>query len=587
MQVYKAPTDEMRFLLESLGYATVQALPGFEDYDLETCMAILEQAGRFCTEEMLPLNGVGDREGLKWDPETGAVTTPTGFKALYDKYVESGLGALTQPVEYGGAGAPHTLGFAMGELPTATNKSFSMAPGLGHGLTSALHAYGTDEQKATWLPKLISGEWTGTMCLTEPQCGTDLGLIRSKATPNDDGSYNLTGTKIWITFGEHDLTENIIHLVLARLPDAPPGIKGISAFVVPKLDLDGSPNGVTCGGLEHKMGINASPTCVINLEDSKGWLVGDPHRGMRSMFVMMNSARLTVGLEGMALSDIAYQTALAFAKDRRQMRSLNPERRDPNHTADCILVHPDVRRMLLNIKSTTEGMRALGYWVGMKIDISHHHPDEAEREAADDLVALLTPVVKSYFTERGFQNVSDAMQVTGGAGYTTDWPIEQYMRDVRIALIYEGTNHIQALDLVGRKLPKAGGRLMRRFADEVGAEMKVWAGDERMAEFTAPLAAASDLLTSLTMTLAQKGMADPEEAGAVASNYLNVFALTTLAFIWCKQVHAALDRTDRLGRAKVKTARFFMHHVLPEIHGLAAIIKAGKATMMDFDEDEL
>ena len=587
MQVYKAPTDEMRFLLESLGYATVQALPGFEDYDLETCMAILEQAGRFCTEEMLPLNGVGDREGLKWDPETGAVTTPTGFKALYDKYVESGLGALTQPVEYGGAGAPHTLGFAMGELPTATNKSFSMAPGLGHGLTSALHAYGTDEQKATWLPKLISGEWTGTMCLTEPQCGTDLGLIRSKATPNDDGSYNLTGTKIWITFGEHDLTENIIHLVLARLPDAPPGIKGISAFVVPKLDLDGSPNGVTCGGLEHKMGIKASPTCVINLEDSKGWLVGDPHRGMRSMFVMMNSARLTVGLEGMALSDIAYQTALAFAKDRRQMRSLNPERRDPNHTADCILVHPDVRRMLLNIKSTTEGMRALGYWVGMKIDISHHHPDEAEREAADDLVALLTPVVKSYFTERGFQNVSDAMQVTGGAGYTTDWPIEQYMRDVRIALIYEGTNHIQALDLVGRKLPKAGGRLMRRFADEVGAEMKVWAGDERMAEFTAPLAAASDLLTSLTMTLAQKGMADPEEAGAVASNYLNVFALTTLAFIWCKQVHAALDRTDRLGRAKVKTARFFMHHVLPEIHGLAAIIKAGKATMMDFDEDEL
>ena len=587
MQVYKAPTDEMRFLLESLGYATVQALPGFEDYDLETCMAILEQAGRFCTEEMLPLNGVGDREGLKWDPETGAVTTPTGFKALYDKYVESGLGALTQPVEYGGAGAPHTLGFAMGELPTATNKSFSMAPGLGHGLTSALHAYGTDEQKATWLPKLISGEWTGTMCLTEPQCGTDLGLIRSKATPNDDGSYNLTGTKIWITFGEHDLTENIIHLVLARLPDAPPGIKGISAFVVPKLDLDGSPNGVTCGGLEHKMGINASPTCVINLEDSKGWLVGDPHRGMRSMFVMMNSARLTVGLEGMALSDIAYQTALAFAKDRRQMRSLNPERRDPAHAADCILVHPDVRRMLLNIKSTTEGMRALGYWVGMKIDISHHHPDEAEREAADDLVALLTPVVKSYFTERGFQNVSDAMQVTGGAGYTTDWPIEQYMRDVRIALIYEGTNHIQALDLVGRKLPKAGGRLMRRFADEVGAEMKVWAGDERMAEFTAPLAAASDLLTSLTMTLAQKGMADPEEAGAVASNYLNVFALTTLAFIWCKQVHAALDRTDRLGRAKVKTARFFMHHVLPEIHGLAAIIKAGKATMMDFDEDEL
>ncbi len=313
MQVYKAPTDDMRFLLESLGYAEINALPGFEDYDLETCMAILETAGHFCTEELLPLNGVGDRQGLKWDPQTGAVTTPDGFKALYDKYRESGIGALVQPVEFGGAGAPHTIGFAMGELPTATNKSFSMAPGLGHGLTSSLIAYGTDEQKAIFLPKLVSGEWTGTMCLTEPQCGTDLGLIRTKAIPNDDGTYQVTGTKIWITFGEHDLTENIIHLVLARLPDAPPGIKGISAFVVPKIKLDGTTNGVTCGGLEHKLGIHASPTCVINIEDSQGYLVGEPHRGMRSMFVMMNSARLTVALEGMALSEIAYQTALAFA----------------------------------------------------------------------------------------------------------------------------------------------------------------------------------------------------------------------------------------------------------------------------------
>ncbi len=587
MQIYKAPTDEMRFLLECMGYEKVQALEVFQDYDLETAMAILEQAGRFCTEELLPLNGSGDREGLGFDPATGAVTMPEGFKAAYDKYMETGLSALVQPLEYGGAGAPHILGFAMGEMLTATNKSFSMAPGLGHGLIASLSAYGTDEQKKTWLPKLISGEWTGTMCLTEPQCGTDLGLISTKAIPRDDGTYDLTGTKIWITFGEHDLTENIIHLVLARLPDAPPGIKGISAFVVPKLDLDGTANGVTCGGLEHKLGIKASPTCVVNLEGSRGWLVGEPHRGMRSMFVMMNSARLTVGLEGVSLSDIAYQTALAFAKDRRQSRALNPERRDPDHAADCILVHPDVRRMLLTMKSTTEGMRALGYWLGMKLDVAHAHPDEAEREAADDLVALLTPVVKSYFTDRGVLNVSEAIQVMGGAGYTTDWPVEQYFRDVRIAPIYEGTNHIQALDLVGRKLPKAGGRLMRRFAKEVGADMAAWAADERMGEFTAPLAAASDLLTSLTMELAQKGMADPEEVGAVASNYLNVFALTTLAYMWCKQVAAALDGTDRLRRTKLKTARFYMHNVLPEIHGLAAKIKAGKQYMMEHEEDEL
>jgi hypothetical protein len=326
---------------------------------------------------------------------------------------------------------------------------------------------------------------------------------------------------------------------------------------------------------------------VINLEDSKGYLIGEPHRGMRSMFVMMNSARLTVGLEGVSLSEIAYQTALEFAKDRRQMRALDPGRRDPDHAADCILVHPDVRRMLLNIKSTTEGMRALGFWLGMKLDLAHAHPDEAARQEADDLVALLTPVVKSYFTERGFENVNTALQVCGGAGYTTDWPIEQYLRDVRIAPIYEGTNHIQALDLVGRKLPKAGGRLMRGFATEVQAFVKSCAGEPRMAEFLEPLGGASDLLTNLTMQLAQKGMADPEEAGAVASNYLNVFALSALAYIWCVQAREALERDDRLGRTKLKTARYFMHNVLPEIHGLAAIIRAGKQHMMDFEQDEL
>ena len=476
MQTYKTPVRDMMFCLEAHDFEAVQALNetyGF--FDTETVAALLEESGKFCTEQLLPLNRTGDNEGVQFDPETGAVTTASGFPEVYKKYVATGMAGIAKPEEHGGGGAPHVVGTFLNEMVTSTNKSFSMAPGLGHGLIESLIHYGTDQQKEVYLTKLISGEWTGTMCLTEPQCGTDLGLIRTKAVPEGD-HYKLTGTKIWITFGEHDFTDNIIHLVLAKLPDAPPGIKGISAFIVPKINEDGTKNGIACGGLEHKMGIHASPTCVMNLEDATGYLVGEPHKGMRTMFVMMNSARLGVGLEGVALGEISYQTAVEYAKDRRQSRSLDPAKRDQGASADTILVHPDVRRMLANIRSTNEALRGLVTWIANLYDVGHHHADEAVRQEANDLVALLTPIMKSYGTERGCANVSDAMQVCGGSGFTTDWSIEQYYRDLRIAMIYEGTNHIQALDLVGRKIPMGGGRLMMAFAKRAKApkEQPTW-----------------------------------------------------------------------------------------------------------------
>lgn len=588
MQMYTPPNEDVRFQLEAFGYTEhLQSLEAFEDFDLETAMSMIEEHSKFCLSELLPLNEKGDREGVKFDGATGAVTLPEGFKEAYQAYAENGFGGLSHSPEYGGVGAPLTLSAMASEVLIATNKSFSMCPGLTTGLIDALEAHGTDELKDRFLEKLITGEWTGTMCLTEPQCGTDLGLLTTKADPNEDGSYTLSGTKIWITFGEHDLADNIVHLVLARLPDAPKGIKGISVFLVPKLLEDGSTNGVTCGGLEHKMGIHASPTCVINFEGSKGWLVGEPHKGMRSMFTMMNAARLNVGIEGLALAEAAYQHALAFAKDRRQSRSLNPARRDANADADNILVHPDVRRMLLNAKSTNEALRGLTAYIGINYDVAHKHPDADARQKANDIVALLTPIIKSYGTERGFDNVSECLQAMGGAGYTQDWPVEQYLRDVRIALIYEGTNHIQALDLVGRKLPKAGGRLLQTFMAEITGLIRANKGNEAMAEFIGPLKAESKRLQQVTMELAARGMADQEEAAAAASNYLNLFALTTLAFIWCKQVEHALTLDGPVREAKLQTARYFFQMVLPEADLYARLAGVGKAPMMDFDISHL
>jgi len=575
----------MRFLLETFGYDEVQALPGNGDYDLDTVTAMLEEGAKVLVNEFLPLNALGDRAGLVFDPDTGDVTMPSGFKKAWKTFCANGLMGLHHSPEYGGSGMPYMPAVLLGEVTSATNKSFSMCPGLSAGLYEAISHHGTEHQKATFLPKLVSGEWSGTMCLTEPQCGTDLGLVSSKATEYED-HYKITGTKIWITFGEHDLCDNIIHLVLARLPGAPEGIKGISCFIVPKVLDDGTRNGIKCTGLEHKMGIKASPTCVMSMEEAEGWLIGEPHRGMRTMFVMMNSARLEVGLEGMALSEAAYQAAVAYARDRRQSRSLDKSKRDLNAKADCILVHPDVRRMLANIKATNEGMRALIAWTAKQSDIAHGHPDEARRNGASDLLELLTPILKSYCTERGFLNISEAMQVCGGAGYTQDWPVEQLMRDERIAMIYEGTNHIQALDLVGRKLPQGGGRLVRAFAGEVTKTIKAHKADERMEPFLGPLKDASKALTAVTMELGAKGMKDPEEVAAVASNYLNIFALTALALVWARMAAKTIDERSPFEVTKLKTARYFMSNVLPEIHSLVSLVKAGKAQMMAFEDEE-
>ena len=586
MEIYKAPVDDMLFQLDAFGYRRVSELEDFASYDRDMVEALIRQTATFSEEVMLPTNRRGDLQGLAWDPKTGAVTTPEGFKEAYAKMVENGFVGIGGPVEYGGGGAPLALGTFMSEMWTSGNKSMSMCPGLTAGLVEALERYGTDELKSAYLPKLVPGEWAGTMCLTEPQCGTDLGLVRTKAEPFGD-HHKLTGTKIWITFGEHDLTENIVHLVLARLPDAPEGIKGISTFLVPKITLDGKRNAVRCTGLEHKMGIHASPTCVIDLEGAEGWLVGEPHRGMPTMFVMMNGARLLVGVEGVALGEIAYQTALAFAKDRRQSRALDPQKREEGQPADNILVHPDVRRMLLDVKSTTEGLRGLATFISTHIDISHHHPDEKVRQDADDLVALLTPIMKGFGTERGFANVSEAMQICGGAGYTRDWSIEQYLRDVRIAMIYEGTNHIQALDLVGRKLPRHGGRLFRGYVGRVQALVAETKDDARLAEFSAATAKALGTLVEVTTELGQRGMADAEEAGAMASHYLTLFGLVSLAHSWLAQTKHAVASPGPLTETKLKTARYYYAHVLPEIEGLVPRIRAGKAAMMAFDPAEL
>ncbi|MEM1032604.1 MAG: acyl-CoA dehydrogenase C-terminal domain-containing protein [Myxococcota bacterium] len=585
MQTYKPPVDDMLFQLDAFGYGErVAKLEAFEAYDRETVEALIRQAGAFGAE-MSATNKAGDTEGIKWDAKTGAITTATGFKETYDKMMEAGFVGLRSPEAYGGGGAPASVGTFITEMWSAANKSLSMCPGLTAGLVEALVAAGSDEQKDFYLPKLISGEWAGTMCLTEPQCGTDLGLCRTKAVPHGD-HFKLTGTKVWITFGEHDLTENIVHLVLARLPDAPEGIKGISTFIVPKVTPDGKPNHVKCTGVEHKMGIHGSPTCVIDMEGSEGWLVGEPHRGMRTMFVMMNEARLLVGVEGIALADVSYQHALAYAKDRRQSRSLDPAKREKDQPADNILVHPDVRRMLLNVKSTVEGMRGMATYISVKLDLAHNHPDEAEREKADDIVALLTPVVKGFNTEKGFQNIGDAMQVCGGSGYTADFNIEQYMRDSRIAMIYEGTNHIQALDLVGRKLPRHGGRLVKNFQSEVMALFGSCEGEKALEEFLHPTQKIFGALTEVTMELGGRAMADAEQAGAMASNYLNLFGYATLAFSWLRQCQYALEQKSPQTETKLKTARYFFAHVLPEAYALIPKIKAGKETMMAFDVAE-
>lgn len=595
MPVYNAPLKHIRFILhEVLSAQSLSELQGYESVTKDLIDQIVEEGSKICEQVLFPLNQSGDKEGCHF--EAGQVKTPAGYKQAYEIFSQGGWCGLSGDTEYGGMGMPMLLNTVLQEMICSANMSLGMYPGLSQGAYEALHAFGTPEQKATYLPRLLSGQWSGTMCLTEPHCGTDLGLIKTKAVLVEDSAYTISGTKIFISAGEHDLTENIIHLVLARLPDAPEGVKGISLFVVPKF-REGAEgkwdihNGVSCGAIEHKMGIKGSSTCVMNFDGALGQLVGEPHKGLKAMFLMMNAARLGVAMQGLGIAEVSQQNALAYAKDRLQMRSLTGVKY-PQMPADPIIVHPDVRRMLLTAKAFVEGARALSYWVGINLDISRKHPDPKEREKADDLVALLTPILKSYQTDMGSEVANLAVQIYGGHGYIWEWGVEQYVRDARIAQIYEGTNGIQALDLVGRKLPQAYGRLLRRFFHPVQEFIIQEQSDTKMQEFIFPLAKAFARLQQSTALIAQKGIKNPDEAGAASSDYLRQFALVALAFMWCKIVKASFSGRSQnqadlsFYEASIKTARFFMERVLPESEARFRMVSAGAATIMSHTSDE-
>ena len=586
---YQAPVRDYVFLLRDVlqleRYANLSA---FADASMDTVEAILEEAGKFTAEVLAPLNGVGDKEGCTWSPDY-SVTTPTGFKDAYTKLVEGGWPALGSDPAYGGQGLPHVVNLAFSEMSSSANMAFSMYPGLTHGCYSAIHVGGSDAQKALYLPKLASFQWAGTMNLTEPHCGTDLGLLRTKAVPQADGTYKITGQKIWISGGEQDLTENIIHLVLARIEGAPAGTRGISLFIVPKFipDAEGNPgqrNSVNCLGLEEKMGIHGNATCVIAHEEATGWLIGEENRGLAVMFVMMNEARLGVGLQGIAQAEAAYQAAAAFAKDRLQGRSLTGPK-NPDGPADPIIVHPDVRRMLMEARAFIEGGRAFMAWTSLHGDLSHASPDEAVRQKGRDYMGLMTPVVKAFLTDRGFNVCSDAMQVHGGSGFTEHFPASQYLRDVRIALIYEGTNGVQALDLVGRKLAADGGRGVMSFFAELDAFISENQGHADMAAFITGLAGAKAELQDATMWLMQNGLANPDNAGAASTDYLHLFGLTALAYMWSLEAKAALARiaggdTDPFYETKLTIGRYYIQRILPETSGRLAKLKTGSELLM-------
>jgi alkylation response protein AidB-like acyl-CoA dehydrogenase len=590
MPIYHAPIEDIKFVLHDvLGMEELTTISEYAEATPDLVDQILEEGAKLCEEVLFPINQSGDEEGCTWD--NGMVRTPKGFKEAYDAFSQAGWCGVSADPEFGGMGLPMLVNTAMQEMICSANFSFGMYPGLSQGAYEALEHYGTDEQKQTYLPKLVTGEWSGTMCLTEPHCGTDLGLIRTKAVPNDDDSFNITGTKIFISAGEHDLSENIIHLVLAKLPDAPEGVKGISLFVVPKfLPENMGVNGVTCGSIEHKMGIKASATCVMNFEESKGWLVGEPHKGLRAMFTMMNAARLGVAMQGLGIAEVAYQNALAYAKDRLQMRALDGPKA-PEKPADPIIVHPDVRRMLLTSKAFCEGARALSYWIGMELDKSLKHPDEDARKEADDLVALMTPILKAYQTDMGFEVSSLAMQVHGGHGYIWEYGVEQYARDARIAMIYEGTNGIQALDLVGRKMGAHMGRYLRRFFHPLSQFIEEHQADSDLQEFIFPLAKAFAKLQQSTAIIAQKGLKDPNEAGAASVDYLRQFALVAMGYMWIRMVKVAQEKLKAGGDgkeefydAKIKTARFFFARMLPEADWHFKAVMAGADSLMEMKE---
>jgi alkylation response protein AidB-like acyl-CoA dehydrogenase len=580
---YQAPTRDQIFLLqEVLGIEQYGNLPGFADASMDLVAQVVEAGGQFAQEVIAPINRTGDREGCRL--QDGAVTTPSGWKEAYAQMVEAGWPALSSDPAYGGQGMPAVVSFAVSECTAAASAAFSMYPGLSHGAYAALHANGSDEQKAIYLPKLVTGEWTGTMNLTEPQCGTDLGLIRTKAIPQDDGSYRISGQKIWISAGEHDFAENIIHLVLARIEGAPAGVKGISLFVVPKFLVNpdgslGARNGAVCAGLEEKMGIHGNATAVMVYEDAQGWLVGEAGRGLQAMFVMMNEARLGTGLQGLAIGSAAYQAAVEFARERLQGRSLSGPK-NPEGPADPIIVHPDVRRMLMESRAFVEGGRAFVLWTALQADLQTS-PDRATAQKAQDYMALLTPVLKAYLTDRGFHVASEAMQVHGGSGYTEHFPASQYLRDARITMIYEGANGVQALDLVGRKLAANGGRAVMSWFAELDGFVADIEGDSTLAVYAEGLKASKAQLQEATFWLMQNGLQNPENAGAASTDYLHLFGLTALAYMWAQMARAAQRKAgDPFYDAKLLTGRFYMERILPETSAHLARLKTGAATMM-------
>ena len=594
MPTYTPPLRDMQFVMHEVFKVTdeFKAMPQHAEVDVDTINAVIEEAGKFASEVIFPLNISGDTEGCTLDKVTHEVKTPTGFKEAYDKFVEGGWAALSCDAAYGGQGLPFVLNQCLYEMMNSANQAWTMYPGLSHGAYEALHAHGTDEQKALYLPKLTSGEWTGTMCLTEPHCGTDLGMLRTKAEPLADGTYKITGNKIFISAGEHAMAANIVHLVLARLPDAPKGSKGISLFVVPKFNVkaDGSlgdRNPIYCSGLEHKMGIHGNATAQIAIDGAIGTLVGQPHKGLAAMFVMMNAARLGVGNQSLGLTEVAYQNALVYAKDRIQMRSLSGTKAK-DKDADPIIVHPDVRKMLLTAKAYAEGARALQIYCTLLLDKVHSHPDEKVRAESEELVALLTPIVKAFITDNGHTATNACMQVYGGHGFIKEWGMEQYVRDNRINMIYEGTNTVQSLDLLGRKILGNNGATLKKLGKLIGKLVEEEGVNEKMAEFINPVAYLGDQMTKFTTEIGFKGLQNPDEVGAAAVDYLRVAGHLVFGYLFARMAQVALreiaaGNTDPFYGAKLQTARFYFAKLFPETATLMRTARAGSKVLMDTD----
>ncbi len=595
MPTYKAPVDDALFLINDVFHLDRYGnLPGFADASPDVVEAVLREAAKFSEQVLTPLNRVGDKGGCTRHSD-GSVSTPTGFKDAYKQIVEGGWIGISVPAEFGGQGLPATLTEVVNEFLCSANMAFAMYPGLTQGAIAALLVHASPDLKAKYLPKMVEGVWTGTMNLTEPHCGTDLGLLRTKAVKQTDGSYKITGTKIFISAGEHDLSENIVHLVLARIEGAPAGTKGISLFVAPKIMVNddgslGQPNGVTCGSIEEKMGIHGNATCVMNYDGANAWLVGEENRGLPAMFTMMNEARLGVGVQGLAQSEVAYQNAAIYAKERLQGRAITGAKY-PDKAADPIIVHPDVRRMLMSMRAFNEAARALVMYTALKGDVAHRSEDDKERQSADDLMGLLTPVIKGVLTDTGFANTVMAQQVFGGHGYIAEHGMEQFVRDARIAQIYEGANGIQALDLVGRKLGKDGGRALMAFFNEVSGYIKEKSADETMKGLVTPLGVSLGHLQQASMWFMQNAMGKPDNAGAGSYDYMHLFGLVALGYMWCKiaeAAHAKLPKANGSAprySAKLVTARFFMDRMLPETAAHFARIQSGAGSTMELPDE--